>query len=60
MHKADSIWKVSTVSTSLIPADKPTEKALVAVDSNVHHQLETHHAYVNSIGALSGVLVQYM
>ena len=58
MHKAGGIWKVSTVSTSLIPADKATKKALLAVDSNVHHQLETHHAYVNSIGALSGGLVQ--
>jgi len=31
MHKADSVWKLST---SLTSADKPTEKALVAADCN--------------------------
>ena len=51
MHKADSVWKLST---SWSQRTRLRKRYWLPWIVTVCYQLETHHAYVNSIGALSG------
>jgi hypothetical protein len=51
MHKADSVWKLSTSWPQRTRLRKRYWSPWIVT---VCYQLETHDAYVNSIGALSG------